>query len=250
MFPLGVQKCLAIVSYGTERHRLSMSTPKSALEKQWRVRSRDLSDEIAKRASTAGLSISPELAAGLSTYLDLLARWNQKINLTALDVDRPSEEAIDRLVIEPLVAARSVLEQDGLAIDVGSGGGSPAVPMKLAVPTLRLILVESKVRKAAFLRETVRQLGLVNVEIENCRFQELASRAGLRGCADLVTVRAVRMDRESIEAIAALMKPGGRLFWFGTLKEVTGAVLAPLSHVETRPLVASRHAYLFVAMRT
>lgn len=169
---------------------------------------------IGARAQRAGVTVSPILGVSLAAYLELLARWNGKINLTALDVDGPSDEAIDRLIIEPLVAAEHIRPSETFCIDVGSGGGSPAIPLKLAVPRLRVMLVEAKVRKSAFLREAVRQLGLSSVEVENRRFEELLGRAGLIESADLVTIRAVRVDRTLLGGIAGLLRPGGRLFWF------------------------------------
>ena len=94
-------------------------------------------------------------------------------------------------------------------VDVGSGGGSPGIPFRLAVPTLRLSLVESKVRKAAFLRETVRTLGLSDTEVANCRFEAFESPP-----VDLITMRAVRLDLRMLLGVRAILRPGGRLFLF------------------------------------
>ncbi|HEX7780099.1 MAG TPA: 16S rRNA (guanine(527)-N(7))-methyltransferase RsmG [Vicinamibacterales bacterium] len=178
-----------------------------------------MSDEaatrIVTRAARAGISVAPETAGKLDTYLRLLARWNRRINLTALNVDPPTDEAIDRLLIEPLVAAGRIEPSERLAVDVGSGGGSPALPMKIAAPALRMVLVESRVRKCAFLREAVRRLELTDVSVENDRVEDLAAGSALRGAADLVTVRAVAPSDELWGSIRVLLKPGGRLFWFG-----------------------------------
>src|ERR1044071_5772106 len=99
---------------------------------------------IAARAAHAGVPVSPELAGSLAAYVEQLARWNRKINLTALALEPATDEAIDRLIVEPLIAARRVRTHDRLAIDIGSGGGSPGIPMQLAVPALRVVLVEVK----------------------------------------------------------------------------------------------------------
>ena len=71
---------------------------------------------------------------------------------------RHDDETFDRLLIEPLIASRYLPSTDCSVIDVGSGGGSPAIPLKLAMPGISLRMVESKTRKAAFLREAVRRL--------------------------------------------------------------------------------------------
>jgi 16S rRNA (guanine527-N7)-methyltransferase len=178
------------------------------------VSTRDVAARIRRRARRVGVDVGPELAAELETYLDLLGRWNRRINLTALQLEPLSDQAIDRLIVEPLVAARRVGSADRLAIDIGSGGGSPAIPLRLAVPELRLVMTEVKVRKSAFLREVVRQLGLANVEVANVRYEELLARADLHEAADIVSVRAVRPEEALWSTIRGLVRPGGRLFWF------------------------------------
>ena len=100
---------------------------------------RDFRTRLVKRASKGGLFLPDELAAGLTAYYELLARWNQKINLTALD---NPDEAIDRLLLEPVVATKQLTRPDVSIMDVGSGGGSPAIPMKLVVPASKLTMVE------------------------------------------------------------------------------------------------------------
>ena len=177
--------------------------------------SRDLSARIARRVDRAGAAAAPELVEALRVYLDLLARWNAKINLTALALTPPTDEAIDRLLVESLIAARHVRPADRLLLDIGSGGGSPALPLLLARPHLRGVLVEVKVRKAAFLREAIRTLELVDVEVENRRFEELFARSDLHEAADIVTLRAVRADRRLWTGIRAFLSRDGRVFWFG-----------------------------------
>lgn len=151
----------------------------------------------------------------LERYVQLLQLWNRRINLTSLGLEPITDEAIDRLLIEPIVASRQVLEDDRFVVDVGSGGGSPAIPLRVCVPRLRLLMVEVKVRKAAFLREVIRQLTLEHVDVENRRFEELLARTELHEAADIVTLRAVRADRRLWSALQTFLRPGGRVFWFG-----------------------------------
>jgi len=126
---------------------------------------------VCDRAEVAGLTVSDELRDSLAAYLLLLSRWTRKINLTSFDLETPTDAAIDRLVIEPLVAAKLVLPTDRFSIDIGSGGGSPAIPMRLAQPNLETVLVEVRERKAAFLREVTRTLRLGNVRVEAQTFE-------------------------------------------------------------------------------
>lgn len=197
----------------------------------------DLTTRIAERSSLAGVKVSPETIQKLHAYIELLARWNRRINLTALAVDPPTDEAIDRLLVEPLVAAGRIRPDDRLVVDVGSGGGSPAIPLKLAAGHLRMVMVESRTRKSAFLREAVRELELPYVEVANCRLEELAARAELRGAVDLVTMRGVGPSDGLWAEIRALLAPAGRVFWFGGVPTGTGypASLRTLQAVPTPP---------------
>jgi 16S rRNA (guanine527-N7)-methyltransferase len=156
------------------------------------------------------LSIPTELADALLAYLELLALWNSKINLTALD---DPDAAIDRLILEPLLAARHV-PAGASVIDIGSGGGSPAIPLKLAVPRIKLWMVESKTRKSAFLREAIRQLDLRESFVETKRYEELLTLPTLHESMDVVTIRAVRVEAATLLGLQAFLRPGGELFLF------------------------------------
>jgi 16S rRNA (guanine527-N7)-methyltransferase len=175
---------------------------------------RDVRARIARRAQRAGVRVSPDRLELLDQYLQLLRLWNRRINLTSLTLEPLSDEAIDRLVVEAIVANKQLMSNDRLIVDIGSGGGSPAIPIKICAQHLRMILVEVKVRKTAFLREVIRQLALQNVEVENRRVEELLARADLHESVDVVTLRAVRAERGIWTAIQAFLRPGGRVFWF------------------------------------
>jgi 16S rRNA (guanine527-N7)-methyltransferase len=158
----------------------------------------------------------------LAEYFGLLAKWNKTINLTALDVEQPSEKAVDRLIIEPTAAAAALLALIGddpprTLLDVGSGGGSPAIPLKIALgPACQLHMVESKGRKAAFLRETIRQLKLENAQVHNERLEELHTEPGLYGRVGVLSVRAVRTDQAFWTTSAGFLTADGFLLWFRT----------------------------------
>ena len=176
--------------------------------------SREFSERLSRRANKAHVQFPREVIAPFEAYFRLLARWNVKINLTALPLNPPTDETFDRLFIEPLIAASVVTTNRGVWFDLGSGGGSPAFPLKLVRPQLSLTLVESKTRKAAFLREVIRTLQLPSSDVANVRFEDFAD-AGDK-CADLLTARAVRPDRAFFKTAAGLTRLGGRLLVFGT----------------------------------
>jgi len=179
------------------------------------VSAKRLRDRIARRARNVGLDVASSLLDGLETYFLELARWNRKINLTAFQLDDDgTDDAVDRLLIEPLVAAKHIPGSAKTLMDIGSGGGSPAVPMKLARPDLSLTMVEVKVRKSVFLRQVARLLQLAKTEVENTRFEELLARPALHENLDVLSIRAVRIDTSTLLSLQAFIKPGGHLLNF------------------------------------
>ena len=120
------------------------------------------------------------------------------------------------MLIEPLLAVRHIASGAAALIDVGSGNGSPAIPIKLAVESLALVMVESKARKCAFLREAVRVLDITSATVENARFEELLARPDLHETQDVVTARALRLESRTLLGLQAFLKPGGRMLLFQT----------------------------------
>ena len=207
----------------------------------------DFRARIERRASRVRLALSPPVLDALDAYLRLLDVWNRKMNLTAL---RDADAAIDRLVLEPALAARFVPYDAGRLIDVGSGSGSPALPLKICLPRLALSMVESKARKAAFLREAIRTLRLEGAEVQTARFEEIAAHPGLASTVDLVTIRAVRIDPDLVAAAALVLTPGGQLFLFRGASPVDPATLAPLfSVVGDEPLLDTKGSHLLRLVR-
>ena len=210
---------------------------------------REFHDKVIRRGKRAGVSIADDLAAQLEIYYQLLSTWNRKINLTGLTLDGLPPETIDRLLIEPLVAAKHVPPSATRMLDVGSGGGSPAIPLALAVPPLQLLMVESKIRKSVFLREAIRALGLVGAEVATARFEELLARPDLHEQHDVVTVRAVRIEARVLKTLQAFAKPGGLIFLFrGTAgsADPSETVTPPLAWKATFPLMESVRSRLIV----
>jgi 16S rRNA (guanine527-N7)-methyltransferase len=192
---------------------------------------------IRERSATAGLIVGDELGEQLAAYLSLLWHWNRKINLTSFDLDAPTPAAIDRLVIEPLLAARLVRAEDRFLMDVGSGGGSPALPLRLACAQIEIVMVESRSRKAAFLREVARSLALANVHVEATTFEVCAAASVWAGRADLVTMRAVRPEPSIWDAAKAVLKPTGRFLWFTDVGETAATLPSALQLEQSSPPV-------------
>ena len=215
------------------------------------VTSREFRERLGRRARRVAVAVPPALKEALETYYRLLALWNAKINLTALDLEEGADEAIDRLLIEPLLASRLIPPPPCAILDIGSGGGSPAIPLKLAVPASRLIMVEAKTRKSAFLREAVRQLRLTEAQVETARFEELLTRPDLHEAIDVVTVRAVRVELRILMGLQAFLRPGGDLFLFrgASGPDVPVPLTPPLVWQGTYPLVDATRSRLVVVRK-
>jgi 16S rRNA (guanine527-N7)-methyltransferase len=172
------------------------------------------------RPFTGRVERSGDLQEQLRLYLDLLLKWNARMNLTAI---RDPEQIVTRHFGESLFGARVLLGDFDRAqapitlADVGSGAGFPGVPLKLWIPQIRLTLIESQNKKATFLREVIRALKLDATEVFCGRAEDWAK------TADMVTLRAVEKFERVLPAAASLVAPGGRLGLFIGEKQLTKA---------------------------
>jgi len=106
----------------------------------------------------------------IQQYIEILLTWNEKISLTAI---RDPLEMLYRHFCESMYAAGAIQGRGGRLADVGSGGGFPGLPLKIIRPDLRVFLVESNLKKATFLAEVVRELGLNDTQVLVRRYEEL-----------------------------------------------------------------------------
>jgi 16S rRNA (guanine527-N7)-methyltransferase len=211
------------------------------------VANKSFRDRISRRLLKAGVSPDAALVGKLDAYLQFLARWNSKINLTAFPLAEPNEEAIDRLLVEPVVAARHAGPLTAF-IDIGSGSGSPGIPFALALAPPRFALVEAKTRKAVFLLEALRHLEVSSGTVETARFEQLLTRPELHEAFDVLTIRAVRAEARTLLTLQAFLRPGGRLLWFrgGGGPDVPADSVVPLRWTGTFPLVENLRSRLVV----
>jgi len=179
-------------------------------------------------AVPAAAALSPGQLRLISKYIDLLLRWNARINLTAV---RQPDEIVTRHFGESMFAARHLFPlanperssrvepgpgnttQQVHVIDVGSGAGFPGLPIKIWAPHIRLSLIESSQKKATFLREAIRTLTLTNVDVFAGRANDFHPDT-LRPnfpAANVVTLRAVERFDSILSTAADLVKPSGRL---------------------------------------
>jgi 16S rRNA (guanine527-N7)-methyltransferase len=164
--------------------------------------------------------------SNISIYIDLLLRWNARINLTAI---RHPEEIVTRHFGESLFAARHLFpapvfpakttwgqpppavqaersSASAPVIDVGAGAGFPGLPIKIWAPDINLTLIESNQKKATFLREVTRTLTLMDINVFPGRAEDYPNPP-----AEVVTLRAVERFETALPIAARLVAPGGRL---------------------------------------
>lgn len=150
------------------------------------------------------IEIDESRLRAISTYIDLLLKWNARINLTAI---REPSEIVQRHFGESLFVAKYLLDQQRpkTAIDLGSGAGFPGVPFAMLAPEVQVTLIESQQKKATFLKELIHALGLKNVKVFGDRAESYPD------TADLVMLRAVEKFDLALQMAARLTRAGGRL---------------------------------------
>jgi 16S rRNA (guanine527-N7)-methyltransferase len=158
-------------------------------------------------AGRAGLALSDSQVRQLGEYLDLLLITNQRMNLTRI-TDRAMAEV--QHVGDALTLLRFLPREPHQLADVGSGGGVPGIPLAIARPDARVVLIESTKKKAVFLRQTATALGLSNVTVLSERVEDVGHSQD-REDFDAVVVRAVATLDWLAEWCLPLLKPGGKM---------------------------------------
>ena len=174
----------------------------------------------------AGLEPVDEATAGkFDAYLALLLRWNQRMNLTGI---RDAAGIMQRHFVESIACAQLLPPGIATLLDFGSGAGFPGIPIALCRPDIAVTLAESQTKKAAFLQEAVRTLGL--------RVEVFAGRAeGLDRAFDCVAMRAVDQMERAVGSVSKLVRPGGWLCLLTTHEELAGVKRAAGNGFEWSP---------------
>ncbi len=164
-------------------------------------------DDFAARLAAEGITVSPAALTGLADYLARLIAMNELVNLTAITTpaDAWVRHGLDAWTLLPLLAD---LAAGASVIDVGSGGGVPAIPVAIARPDLRVVMVESTQKKAAFLKAVAKALKLSKVDVRDERAESVMRTQ--RGRHDVVTARAVSRLSTLIPITVPFLKAGGR----------------------------------------
>jgi len=189
-----------------------------------------------------GLDLSPVQANQVLTYLHLLLRWNQKINLTAI---RNEDECVTRHFGESLFIA-SHLQFTGSLLDIGSGAGFPGLALKIASPELAVTLLEPVAKKRAFLKEAARACGFNQVQVRGERLEDLVTTTPAP-TFDFATMRAVGSLVELVPLAAKCLKPNGNLLlWLSQEQAVAlGSIGCGLDWLDPLPIPLARTAEIW-----
>lgn len=196
---------------------------------------------LAARAGAFGVELGAGAAGRLTEYFEILSAWNARLHLVAPCA--PAEFAV-RHVLESLLAL-PYLPQGARFVDVGSGGGLPAIPCLAARADLTGVLVESSAKKAVFLREAVRRVGASErARVLAERFEQTEAPD-----ADAVTCRALERFAETVPRLVGWSPPGATLLFFGGEKIREQLERERLAYEPVRvPL--SEQRFLFVIRRS
>lgn len=204
-------------------------------------------DEARARAvlQPFGLELSDRQLKQILAYLDLLLRWNRRINLTSLT--RP-EDCLTRHFGESLFLARA-LKLQGRLLDVGSGAGFPGLALKIVFPALEATLLEPVAKKRAFLKEAARACQFNGVEVRAERLEDYAP--GAAGRFEAATVRALGRLPETVSHLATCLKPRGHMcLWLGRSQTASLGEASNIEWKEPVPLPLSKSRVILIGNLT
>ncbi len=180
----------------------------------------DLAGELRQAASIFGLYLSQHAVEQLTAYVETLLHWRTHISLTAASTPA---QIINEHIADSFSLIEHFSEKAGILMDVGSGAGFPGVPLAIVRPDMHVVLVESRRKRANFLREALRQSKIENAEVSEARAETLAESSG--GSAQVITSRALGALVDLLDLAESLLAPGGYVL----------AMKGPRGHAECRP---------------
>lgn len=162
---------------------------------------------LKEEAAEMGFSLSEEQLAQFDRYAAMLVEWNEKVNLTA--ILEPREIVVKHFVDSLCLLEHCQLAEGAHLVDIGTGAGFPAIPVKLYRPDLQITMIDSLGKRIRFLESVASELGLTGVKAIHGRGEDMGKEATYREKFDLATARAVRGLRELSEYCLPYVKVGG-----------------------------------------
>ncbi len=162
---------------------------------------------LKKHAELLGLSLTDEQAGAFQTYLDLLIKKNEVMNLTA--ITDPDEAELLHFIDSISLLAKTDIPEGSSLIDIGTGAGFPGIPLKIVRPDLRITLLDSLNKRVLFLQEVINALGLTGITAVHDRAEDAARKQEHRDQYDFAVSRAVARLGTLVEYDLPFVKPGG-----------------------------------------
>ncbi len=168
-------------------------------------------DHFIQGAHKLGLSFSEEILWKFGLYYDELCRWDRSINLTGLRTD--SERTV--LLFVDSLAGHLALgnNPDVRIVDIGTGGGFPGIPLKLALPALDVVLMEPRSNKTAFLHNIIGKLDLPKISVVSRRLEDFDSISVHEEKCDVAICKGVNVDH-ILPHLVRILKNNGKLVVF------------------------------------
>lgn len=161
-------------------------------------------DELRAGCSSFQPPVAPVVAEQLIPFIQLILKWNAVFNLTGSKdpLDLVRRHVLDSLAVVPYI-------KGSFHLDVGTGAGFPGIPLAIALPSSRFVLVDSNGKKTRFINQAIVELGLTNVEVRCTRVEKLAAPR----CFDTIVSRAVADVAQLVSWCAPLCCETGRMVW-------------------------------------
>ena len=204
---------------------------------------REFRSLLETEAHKAGMALPRAGLDSIEAHYRLLVKWSRAVRLVG-DLDPLA--VVRRHVLESLALLPYIQERRGSLLDIGSGNGFPAIPLKCMLPDLRLGMMEPTLRKSLFLSTVVQELGLADCEVIRARVDRPQDLARM-GRWDCITMRAVAVIPAVMAGGAPALRPGGRiLFMVGEAGrvEILRHLKHPLELIASNQMPSSRAAYI------
>jgi 16S rRNA (guanine527-N7)-methyltransferase len=192
-----------------------------------------------------GVAATPALCLAIQKYISVLLRWNEKIALTTI-TDPP--DIVRFHFGESMFGASVVPIKEGRLADVGTGAGFPGLPLKLVLPSLDLVLIESNAKKASFLSECIREVNLTGVEAYRGRFEDIEAE---QNRFDFVTARALGDYSNLLTWSHRQLTLGGSLvLWLGERDAIEMRKTSSFNWRAPVPITGSDRRVLLIGNKT
>lgn len=176
-------------------------------------------DHFKRKASALGIELNEKQLEQFKKYYNMLIEKNKVMNLTAIT---EWEEVIDKHFIDSISLVKAIdLSGDKYVLDLGCGAGFPGIPLKIAFPNLKIVLLDSLNKRILFLKEVIEELGLEDIEALHGRAEDYARKSEYREQFDYCVSRAVANLTSLSEYCIPYVKEGGYFISYksGKVKE-------------------------------